>query len=424
MIQAYNHMVESLPINRKVKYPVSNRSELKKVYEDIVNLSKSSPFYKINLSKDNQEYAVGVKETALALKAKIAEMSDPAISGFTSKSVAVSDDRILTAQLISDNTDKLPSIIEFEVSSQAETQVNQGKEMFLPSRGLPEGEYKFSLRLGDDTYLLKFNLETRMDNQNLLNRMADLLNQSVPGITASVEDSSTNYKRLKIAADMIGRYGDKQFLFEDDDTNHINIVDYFGMNRVEKPSSFSDFTLNGVHKQTATNTFTLENTLRITLHNSSDKPVTLKIVPDKKKVLDAVDSLLESYNDLIELAHNRTLNNEEHYKAYKLLGEMNSLEEEYHEELTACGIIRQEDGTLAIDDSLAVQSAEDGGMESLFTRKNGFIGRLLNKTETIAINPMEYLDKTIVTYPNTGKEQYRNSYVTSMYSGLFFSSYC
>ena len=425
MSQVYNYMMEYLPINRKVRYPVNNRSELKKIYEEIVNLSKSSPFYKLNLSKENQEYTIGVKETALALKAKILELSDPLESDFKSKEIAVSDDSILTASLINDQTDNLPAIIEFVVGEVAKPQVNQGKELFLPARNLPTGEYNFSARVGDNTYELTFKLESRTDNQKLLERMADLINHSVPGITASVEDCAlNNYKYLRIETDKIGRYGDKKFLFEDSHFNTINIVEYFGLNRVVQPSSWASISLNGVSKQVSTNIFTLENTLRITLQKDSDKTVILKVVPDKKKVLTSVEAFLETYNDLIGLAQDRTLNSEEHYKANRLLCEMNHMEEIYQEELRACGILRQTEGTLVLDDSLAVQAVEDGGMEQLFTRNNGFITRLLHKAETIAINPLEYLDKTIVTYPNTDKIQFRNSYVTSMYSGLFFNSYC
>ena len=44
--------------------------------------------------------------------------------------------------------------------------------------------------------------------------------------------------------------------------------------------------------------------------------------------------------------------------------------------------------------------------------------------ELLVSNPMEYLDKTIITYPRSDREVYCNPYLTSMYSGLFFSSYC
>lgn len=425
MIQAYNYMLESLPVTRGTKYPVSRSNELKRVYNNIVNLSKGSPFYKISLSKENQEYTVGVKETALALKAKINDMADPEISGFKSKVASVSDERVMSARLLGENSDGLPEDIKFTVKSLATVQVNKGKELMKTSRSLPPGDYEFKAKIGDETYYLTFAQKERTENQETLQNMADFLNESVPGINAQVEaGSSKDYSRLMIVSDMSGRFGDKRIIFDDTDLYHQGVVDFLGMNRMEKSPAYASFELNGVDKQTATNTFTLENKLRITLHRSNEQPVTLKIVPDSNKVLNAVDSVLDTYNNLIRLAKDRTLSNTEHYRANKLIGEMKGLENVYQEELSAAGIRTSEDGSLYLEDSLAVQAAEDGGMESLFTRENGFIARLLDKAETIAINPMEYLDKTIVTYPNNEKNLFRNPYVTSMYSGLFFNSYC
>lgn len=425
MVHAYNYMLESYPVKKDTKYPVSKKSELKKVYDDIVNLSRRSPLYKINLSKENQTYTIGVKESALALKSVLHEMENSEVSGFTSKTVTVSDERVLSAQLLSEQTDGLPKVIELQVNALAAVQINRGRELLNTSRGLPPGEYRFRAKIGDENYSLSYVQEDRQENINTLTRMADYLNQNLSGINAMVDKgSSKDYSRLTIVSDLSGRFGDKRFSFEDTDIYQEGVVDYFGMNRMDKAPNLAWFELNGVDKQTATNTFTLENSLRISLNSTSEKPVTVKIVPDREKILTAVDSVLDTYNGLIRLAKDRTLGSKEHYRAGKLINEMKGLEQIYHDELEACGLKASEDGTLSLEEPLASQAAEDGGLESLFTRNNGFITRLLDKAENIAINPMEYLDKTIVTYPNNEKNTYRNPYVTSMYSGLFFNSYC
>jgi len=425
MVQVYNYMLQSEPLTRLVKQPANRKSELKKVCDNIVNLSKRSPLYKINLTKENREYTIGVKETALALKAKLGGMLVSENSGFQSKTVIVSNDQVLSAKLMSEDTEKFPEAVTFSVNSLASVQVNRGKDLMQSSRGLQQGEYDFDATIMDQIYSLTYTQEDRTDNLTTLKNMADFLNESVPGINALVEKgNSADYSCISVVSDMTGRIGEKNFSFEDNDIYRVGVVDFFGLNRMEKAPSFAKFELNGIEKQTATNTFTLENTLRITLNNSGEQPVTVRIVPDSEKILTAVDSVLNTYNNLIKLAKDRTLDNKEHYRATKLMSEMKGLETIYKEELDACGLKASEDGMIHIEDSLAIQAAEDGGMESLFTRENGFIARLLDKAEAIAINPMEYLDKTIVTYPNTDKISFRNPYVTSMYSGLFFSSYC
>ena len=52
------------------------------------------------------------------------------------------------------------------------------------------------------------------------------------------------------------------------------------------------------------------------------------------------------------------------------------------------------------------------------------LARLSRKMQDIALNPMEYVDKTIVTYPNTSRAGFNTPYNTSVYSGIMFNSYC
>jgi len=50
-------------------------------------------------------------------------------------------------------------------------------------------------------------------------------------------------------------------------------------------------------------------------------------------------------------------------------------------------------------------------------------GRLYHKTSQISLNPMKYVDKTVVAYKNPGKN-FANPYVSSNYSGMLFNFYC
>lgn len=425
MGQAYNYMLEAFPSKREVKYPAHKRSELRKVYSTIVNLGKSSPLYKINLSKENQTYAIGVKETALALKSIINEMTNPDYSGFASKAVSISDEQVISANLVSDDTEKLPDNIEFLIHNLATTQTNRSKDLFSVSHALEPGEYNFSATIKDQIYQFTYNQPERETNQEVQEDITDFLNQYVPGITASVQaGTKPQYYNIEVISDTTGVNGSKNFSFQDMEEDGRGLIDFLGLDRTEIYPMNSKFELNGVSKQTANNSFTLENTLKIILKQTSDTPVSISIVSDSDKILNAVDSVLDTYNDFIRLAENRTQETSEHFRATRLISEMKNLENVYAEEMEACGLNVSEDGRLSIDESLAVQAAQDGGMESLFTRENGFIARLLGKAESIAINPMEYLDKTIVTYPNSKDKTYPNPYITSSYSGLFFSSYC
>ena len=425
MVQAYNNMLAGFPIKREVLYPAKNRAELKRVYDNIVSLSKRSPYYKINLSQENQEYAIQIKEMALELKSRLIHMQEPEVSGFQSKTVLVSDENILSARLIHENTESLPEAIEIKVNKLASVQINKGKELLNTSFAFPVGEYQFVAKVGDESYQLKFIQEQRMSNLDTLKNIADDINQSVPGISAMVEKANKkDYSHMTIAGDMSGRFGERSFAFDDDEIYKEGVVDFFGLNRNVQEASYSEFELNGASKQIATNTFHLENVLQISLNRSGEEPVALKITSDSDKILTAVDQVLTTYNNLVSVAKSRVEDSEGHYSASKLIKELKNLEQVYAVELESCGIKFKEDGTLSKEEALAAKAAQDGRMEELFTRKNGFIGRLFDKAEAIAINPMDYMEKTVVTYPNSEKTNFSNPYVTSMYSGMLFSSYC
>ena len=52
-----------------------------------------------------------------------------------------------------------------------------------------------------------------------------------------------------------------------------------------------------------------------------------------------------------------------------------------------------------------------------------FTNSILRKVDEISLNPMEYIDKTLVAYKNPG-HNFVSPYVTSNYSGMLFNSYC
>ncbi len=425
MGEVYSYLIQNHMSDNNVKSYAHKRSELKRVYSNIVNLSKRSPVYKIDLSKENKEYTIGIKENALDLKARLREIIQTDNEYFNSKAVAVSDRDTLAAQLLQENTDGIPDEIQLEVKNLANHQINKGKDLFHGSRGLEYGAYEFSVSVMDRTYQLTYLQKERTDNLVSMRNVTDFLNNCVPGITATVEEGlQSEYSHIKIESDATGKIGKRNFNFRDTDGFHIGIVEFFGMNRMEKAPENASFLMNGYEKEITTNLFLVENKLQISLLDTKDEPVFVRIVPDSNKILDYVEKFTHTFNGLIHIAKKRTQETTEHLRAVKLINELKNLEKLYKNELENCGITLQGDGKLSIDYVLAVQAAEDGSMKEFFSKESGFVKRLMDKTETIVINPMDYLDKTVVTYPNNDRSTFANPYVTSMYSGLFFSSYC
>lgn len=84
----------------------------------------------------------------------------------------------------------------------------------------------------------------------------------------------------------------------------------------------------------------------------------------------------------------------------------------------------QEDGILSVNDEKLRQTAAESGNDlSGFNVLKEFSSSLLHKSDQVALNPMNYVDKKIVAYKNPG-HNFTSPYITSAYSGMMFNSYC
>ena len=102
---------------------------------------------------------------------------------------------------------------------------------------------------------------------------------------------------------------------------------------------------------------------------------------------------------------------------------MNKVAGFYSSELESIGLSFGRDGTISVDNNLLTQTArEDDAMDQFAAIKN-FAGNVLNRVNRVALDPMEYTQKTVVAYKNRG-HGFATPYVTSNYSGMMFSSYC
>ena len=82
-----------------------------------------------------------------------------------------------------------------------------------------------------------------------------------------------------------------------------------------------------------------------------------------------------------------------------------------------------ENGTLEIDKAELQNAALSEYAKEDFSSIKNFANSLVRKMNQISINPMDYVDKTVVAYKNPGKN-YATPYITSAFSGMLFNYYC
>ena len=127
------------------------------------------------------------------------------------------------------------------------------------------------------------------------------------------------------------------------------------------------------------------------------------------------------YNNFIKAA-STYLDTQARSKA--LIREMRSIAGSYSSEMESLGLNVTPEGTISVDSDLLKQTAQqtrDSGQT--FDYLKDFTQSLLRKSDEVSLNPMEYVEKTIVAYKNPG-HNYVSPYTTSNYSGMMFNFYC
>ena len=98
---------------------------------------------------------------------------------------------------------------------------------------------------------------------------------------------------------------------------------------------------------------------------------------------------------------------------------MHRLLQGHQSEIEKYGIQVKEDDTLLYPPREKSEEATPMNLDAL----QNFGSHLIRKLSSIAMDPMEYLNRQICSYPNPATT-YINPYVTSIYSGMLFNTYC
>lgn len=133
-----------------------------------------------------------------------------------------------------------------------------------------------------------------------------------------------------------------------------------------------------------------------------------------------VSSLIMGYNSFLDVAAGYL---DTHPRSRRLVSEMNHLSITYRADFEKMGISFDENGQLALNrESLRQSVLDDEGTASLSSIRS-FADSVLRKANQVSLNPMQYVDKTIVAYKNPGRN-FVAPYAPSAYSGMMFNSYC
>ena len=433
----YNHYLQTYSQPRSSRYDTHKKSELRSIYNSIIEQNRKAPLFLLENPKNTHEFAVGLKENARTLRNTIAALGGLEEGGIVNKKTAFSSNPdIVEAIFVGDNEniDNAPTF-DIVVNRLATGQANTGHMLLSDERvELPVGFYSFDVSINETNFEFQFNINEGETNIDIQKRLARLFKNADLGLTASIFENN-GYTALNLMANSTGRVTGRevQFTISDDKTSKASgSVVYLGLDRIARQAENAEFLLNGDMKTAHANNFTVEKMYELSLlgvNNQDDPPVHIGLKTSVESISDNVTKLIDGYNKFLEASLNL---GDGQFRNRQIINEMRSITRRYDHEMTDLGFsIDYDNGFLSLSDNNKLKQtlsweadAEDDespgiGLQTL----KSFTSAILRKSTQITLNPMEYVDKKIIAYKNP-ERAFVNPYMASAYSGLMFNSYC
>lgn len=417
--QIYNHYLTTYDNKRTSRSHIHDRDELRHIYSDIQLKNRFAPLYLTDPSPQAIAYAVQLKESAETLKQTITTFGSSDQQMLFSSKKAYSNTPELVEVEYTANKSSAPEHFHLEVKEFASPQINTSS--FLTSNQMvlmPPDDYSFDIITNKLHYELQFSISDGETHEQLQNKLARLINTSDIGLHATILNNKGR-TALEITSDAYGIPVQSKNHFEITDNNTSQakgIVHYLGLNKSIHNATNATYYLDDKERSSYANTFPAYGNYRLTLNpQSKARDAEVGLYPGMESLTYNIESFVNCYNQFI---HGVT--NDENAKVannHHLLDEMKKLLERHKEKVEKYGIEIQEDNTLKYrrDDSLTK-------MPDLDDLQN-FGNQVLRKLHSIALDPMEYVSRAICAYSNPATS-YVNPYMTSIYSGMLFNSYC
>lgn len=428
LLSVYNHLMQGLIMMRPNRFDTHKKSELQNVYRDIMRLTSEQPLYKVTFDESAQEYTLGIKNAALSLSSMVKELNIDDGSSVFKNQILVSDQpeavdvSVLEGSALPD--EDLPLAVE--VSALSSPQENHGNFVPANESALVSGQYNFTIGIEENIYSFQFNVSNGSTNLELQQKLADFINKTSIGLrTRIVQEPESGESRLDLIAIAAGSSdGTASFRPADvrfpEDASH-GIIAHFGLDQIGKAPVNTRFSVNGIPKEVRGRSYLYDNALTLSIKDTTSSPVSIGKVTNQEPIMEKLRAFADKYNSIFDYVKEKQPDN---HRAKKLLYELGSTMRQFSGQLEPCGLSVSKEGILSIDEKTMYTAAGNGSLERLFSEESSFSDTLIKKLSDIALNPMDYLNKTVVTYPNITAKKTLNPYVSSIYCGLLYNNYC
>lgn len=422
----YNYYHSTYAPKSSGRSDAHKKSELKNIYNSIVQHSKDEPVYLFKPTSDIEKYTISMKESAMKFQRDISSMGGQGDTELFEKKAVYSsspshaDVTELPGSLINDE-----SSVELTIESLAKPQKNSG--YYLPSdeRGLVPASYSFDVNTPSSSYELQLTVSESDTNSSIQNRLARLINNAAIGLSASVSQDGDGKSALTISSLSNGTYdGESPYNISDEDTSQTRgLIDFLGIKDATEEASWARYTINGESKSSPDNEIIADNKYQITLKKTttpSDEPIKIGVMTDYDSLRENILGLAGSYNQFIRTASEFL---DKQPRTSVLIENMKRMNSHYSATMNRLGITRNEDGTLGVNEDALSGSLNSSATAEDISSLRDFTKSVGKKIADIQLNPMNYVDKRLVSYKNPHQQHFANPYITSAYSGMLFNSY-
>ena len=464
----YDYYLTTYASRPATKSDTHKKSELRSVYNNIVKISKKSPLYKVSVSENIQKFAIDLKENARTLSTDANNLFEKSLESAKSQKYVSDNENVVQVKTLdnandinindtnandinindtnidstvssnaditnpdtdSDNISDTKSVntafashYNIEALNLATPQVNTSDYLNNDDLDIPKGAHSFEVNVGDSAYEFRFNAAKDDTNKTVLEKLSRLINRSNIGLTSKMLYSGNN-SALEITSNATG-LGFTPEIFSiapGENSPYDKVVSKLGLNNVSSYPTNANFLLNGMEKTTSSNTFTIGKSLEITLNGISKKgqATSISLNDDLDSVISSINDMISSYNNLLDLSNN---SNEGSDDAAILNKEIHKTTRQYASNLENIGITINENGKMTFDEALFIQTANEDDLDKSLASLNSFRQAIVSRADDISINPMKYVDKVMISYPNP-VHSFANPYMTSIYTGMMFNGY-
>lgn len=431
-IDAYAYYLSTYGQNRPTRYDSHKKSDLLRIYNQIVKTNREAPLYKLSGEDAVAKYAIDIKENAKAIQTTVASLSDSYgdFSDSFRKKVAISSDETSVGVKYVGNGTETAELENFniEVKQLSSPQINTGNYLRNEGLSLIPGTYSFDLNINSTSYEFQFSVNSGEANLDVIKKLAGLVNRSSLGISATIKHGTTDAgepaSALTLTSRQTGRNTEEP-LFEikpGPTAESMHAMELLGIKNINQQAENSCFLFNSEEFHSLSNSFTINDTFELTLNGVSPEGQAAEISfkTDVDAVADNVMSLVNAFNGILNIAENSSA--EATGDTNKLFNEMSSVSRSRRESLGDIGLEVADNGTITLNKEKLEAAIQPERAEQTFARLSKFKNAIGAKADEVAINPMNYVNKVVVAYKNPGRT-FTAPYFSSVYSGMMLDKY-